>query len=252
MTIITAIASQKGGVAKTTTAVNLSAGLAKKNKKVLLVDIDPQSNSSRVLFGEYSMLKKEDTIYQTIIDNKDLILYPTSVENLEVVPSHILLSNADIELAGAFKREERLKIHLDKIKANYDYIFIDCPPSLNWLNYNALVASDRIIVPVSPGYFELESIYQINKTISEIQTQINPNLKISGYLYTIADNTTLSKVSLRVLRQTYPEYVLTNIIPRNVDAKEAFANHQDIFSYAPHSISAEAYARVIKEVYGVE
>jgi chromosome partitioning protein len=250
MAIVTAVASQKGGVAKSTTSINLSAGLAKKGKRVLLVDIDPQSNSSRVLLHNYADLRKENTLWNSIINNHPLKLYPTPVDSLQLVPSHILLSNADIDLQSVFKREERLKMHLDKIKGDFDFVFIDCPPSLSWLTYNALVASDKVLVPVSPGYFELESIIQINKTIYEIQ-QINPNLTIAGYLFTQGDNTTNSKVSLKVLRQTYPEYALTNIIPKNVDARDASASKMDIFTYNHKALAAEAYMRVIQEVYGI-
>src|SRR3954454_7688785 len=173
MTIITAVASQKGGVAKTTTSINLSAGIARTGKKVLLIDIDPQANSSRVILHNYSDLKKDDTIWNTIINNQPLKIYPTDISNLYAVPSSILLSNADIDLQSVFKREERLKIHLDSVRDKFDFIFIDCPPSLSWLVYNALVAADKVLVPVSPGAFELESLIQINKTIFEIQ-QINP------------------------------------------------------------------------------
>ncbi len=252
MTVVTAIASQKGGVAKSTSSINLSAGLARKGKKVLLIDVDPQSNSSRVFLKDYLNLKRDETLYDTIINNKSLHVYQTPVEGLDIVPSHILLSNADIDLQNAFRREERLKIHLAEIKNEYDFIFLDCPPSLNWLTYNALVAADKIIVPVSPGFFELESINQINRTIYEIQNQINHDLKIAGYLFTIGENSTGSKVSLKVLRQTFPEYTLTNIIPKNVDARDASAAKMDIFGYNPKAIAAEAYMRVIKEVFNVE
>jgi chromosome partitioning protein len=250
MAIVTAVASQKGGVAKSTTSINLSSGIARKGNKVLLIDIDPQANSSRVLLSQYQSLKKEDTLWNTIIDSKPLKLFDTKVANLQVVPSHILLSNADIDLQSVFKREERLKMHLDKVKEDFDYVFIDCPPSLSWLTYNALVAADRVLVPVSPGFFELESIIQINKTIFEIQ-QINTNLKIAGYLFTMGDNTTNSKISLKVLRQTYPEYALSNIVPKNVDARDASTARMDLFSYNPKALAAEAYNRVIQEVYGI-
>jgi chromosome partitioning protein len=251
MGTVTAIASQKGGVAKTTTSINLSSGIARTGKKVLLVDIDPQANSSRVLLHTYSELKKEDTVWNTIIKNQPLKVYPTHVSNLNIVPPSILLSNADIDLQSVFKREERLKMHLDKIKDDYDYVFIDCPPWLSWLTYNALIAADKVLVPVSPGAFELESITQINRTIHEIQ-QINPHLKIAGYLFTMGDNTTNSKVSLKILRQTYPEYALGHIIPKNVDARDASTAKMDIFSYNPKALAAEAYQRVIEEVYGIK
>lgn len=251
MTIITAIATQKGGVAKTTTAINLSGGLARKGKSVLLIDVDPQANSSAVLYPDLNELRSSDTLYDTIINNQPLHIYSSNVPGLDIVPSHILLSNADIDLQNAFKREERLKVHLDRIKDKYDYVFLDCPPSLNWLTYNALVAADNIIVPVAPGRFELESITQINRTIYEIQTQINPDLKIAGYLFTIGDHTTGSKVSLKILRQTYPEYTLNTIIPKNVDARDASSAKQDIFGFNSKSNAADAYMRVIEEVFNV-
>ncbi len=250
MSIITAIASQKGGVAKTTSSINLSSGIARKGKKVLLIDIDPQANSSRVVLHNYSDIRKDDTIWNTIINNKPLKIYPTKIDGLSVVPSSILLSNADIDLQSVFKREERLKMHLDKVKDQFDFIFIDCPPWLSWLTYNALVAADRVLVPVSPGAFELESIIQINKTIFEIQ-QINTNLKIAGYLFTMGDNTTNSKISLKVLRQTYPEYALSNIIPKNAAARDASTAKMDIFAFDRKALAAEAYTRVIEEVYGI-
>jgi len=251
MAIITAVASQKGGVAKTTTSINLSSGLARTGNKVLVIDIDPQANSSRVLLHSYSDLRKDETIWNTVINNQPLRVYPTEVANLHVVVSSILLSNADIDLQSVFKREERLKIHLDQIKHEYDYVFIDCPPWLSWLTYNALIAADKVLVPVSPGAFELESIIQINKTIYEIQ-QINTSLKIAGYLFTMADNTTNSRVSLKILRQTYPEYTLNNIIPKNVDARDASTAKVDIFTYNSKAVAAEAYQRVIEEVYGIK
>jgi chromosome partitioning protein len=250
MAIVTAIASQKGGVAKSTSSINISAGIARKGKRVLIIDIDPQANSSRVLFHDYNSLRKEDTLWNTIINNSPLRIYETEVKGLKIVPSHILLSNADIDLQAVFKREERLKIHLDKVRDDFDFIFIDSPPSLSWLVYNALVAADKVLVPVSPGAFELESLIQINKTIFEIQ-QINPALTIAGYLFTMGDNTTNSKMSLKVLRQTYPEYTLKNIVPKNVDAKNASAVKQDIFTYNHKANAADAYQKVIEEVYGI-
>jgi chromosome partitioning protein len=129
MTVVTAIASQKGGVAKSTSSINLSAGLARKGQRVLLIDIDPQSNSSRVFLKDFLKLKKEETLYDTIINNRPLHVHPTPVQGLDIVPAHILLSNADIDLQNAFRREERLKIHLEAIKDSYDFIFLDCPPS---------------------------------------------------------------------------------------------------------------------------
>lgn len=253
MTKITSIASQKGGVSKTTSSISLAAGLARKGKKVLLIDIDSQANASKVLLPNYTQLKKDQTVYVTIIERKPLPIHKTSVPNLDVVPSHILLSNTDVELTTAIDhREARLKEQADKIKNDYDFVFIDCPPALSWLTLNAFTASDQVIVVISPGYFELESINQINKTIYEVQQNFNKDLAIRGYLFGMADNTINSKTSLKILRQAYPEYTLTNIVPRNVDLKDASMNRQDIFAYNSKSIGAEAYDRVIEEVFNVK
>src|SRR6266571_2903788 len=168
--MIISIASQKGGTGKTTTSISLAAGLARKGKKVLLVDIDSQANSSKVLLHNYQAIDKDQTIYQTILKRQSLPIHQTNVQNLEIAPSHILLSNTDVELTSAIDhREERLKRELDTIKTKYDYIFIDCPPALGWLTINSFTASDKILVIVSPGYFELDSLVQIGKTIEEVK-----------------------------------------------------------------------------------
>ncbi|MCU0493057.1 MAG: AAA family ATPase, partial [Chloroflexaceae bacterium] len=179
--MVISIASQKGGVGKTTSSISLAAGLARQNKRILLIDIDSQANSSKVLLPDYEKLKADDTIYRTILERKLLPLHPTTIPGLDVVPAHILLSNTDIELTSAKDhREARLKRELDKIKGNYDHIFIDCPPALSWLTINAFTASDNVIVIVSPGYFELDSIIQISKTIEEVREFFNPELELMG------------------------------------------------------------------------
>lgn len=248
--MIVSIASQKGGTGKTTTAITLAAGLARQGKKVLLVDIDSQANSSKVLIAQYQTLRKESTIYATVLQRKPLILSPSSIRNLSIVPSHILLSNTDIELTTAKDhREARLKVELDKIKQKFDLVLIDCPPTLSWLTINAFTASDRVMVVVSPGYFELDSIVQISKTIEEVKEYFNPNLGLLGYLFTMSDPTLNSKTSLKILRQTYTDSVLKTVIPRNTDIRDAHFNKQDIFSFAPRAKSAEAYAKLIQELF---
>ena len=162
--MIFSIASQKGGVGKTSSCISLSAGIARKGKKVLLIDIDSQANSSKVLLPNYPQLQKHQTIFTTILDRNTLPIHNTQIPNLDIVPSHILLSNTDVELTTAIDhREERLKRELDLIKHNYDYIFIDCPPTLSWLTINAMTASDKVIVIVSPGYFELIQLSKLAK-----------------------------------------------------------------------------------------
>jgi chromosome partitioning protein len=248
--MIISIASQKGGTGKTTTSLSLAAGLARRNAKVLLIDIDSQANSSKVLLPHYQELRKEQTLYQTILESKPLIIHPTTIQNLSVVPAHILLADTDMALTTALDhREARLKRQLDEVEALYDYVFIDCPPALSWLTINAFTASDGIIVTIAPGYFELDSVVQISKSIQEVRGYFNPSLQLLGFLFTMSDSTTNSKTSLKVLRQTYPDSVLRTIIPRNTDIRDAHFSKQDIFTFSPQSRAAEAYTRLIDELF---
>ncbi len=248
--MIVSIASQKGGTGKTTTSISLAAGLARKGKKVLLVDIDSQANSSKVLLHHYPTIDKDQTIYKTILQRQPLSLHPTQIPNLEIAPSHILLSNTDVELTTAIDhREERLKRELDKIKGNYDFVFIDCPPALSWLTVNAFTASDKVIIVVSPGYFELDSIQQINKTLLDVKTYFNPGLKLMGYLFTMSDPTINTSTSLQIMRQTYTDDVIKTVIPRNTDIRDAHFNRQDIFSFNPSAKAALAYDKLIQELF---
>src|SRR6266700_1814578 len=203
--MILSIASQKGGTGKTTTSISLAAGLARQGKKVLLIDVDSQANSSKVLLHNYPSIPVDQTVYRTILDRKPLAIHPTSVSNLDMVPSHILLSNTDVELSSAKDhREARLKRELDTGQSNYDHIFIDCPPALSWLTLNAFTASDQVLVVVSPGYFELDSIAQLSKTIAEVKEYFNPGLALKGLLFTMSDPTINTTNSLTILRQMYP------------------------------------------------
>lgn len=248
--MIYSIASQKGGVGKTSSSISLSAGIARKGKKVLLIDIDSQANSSKVLLSNYPQFQKQHTIYATIIERSPLAIHKTQVPNLDIVPSHILLSNTDVELTTAIDhREERLKRELDAVKHNYDYIFIDCPPTLSWLTINAMTASDKVIVIVSPGYFELDSIVQISKTIKEVKEYFNPNIDLAGFLFTMSDPTVNSKTSLQILRQTYTGTVFNTIIPRNTDLRDAHFEKKDIFSFNPNAAAAQAYDKLINELF---
>src|SRR3954463_3121890 len=197
--MVFSIASQKGGTGKTSTSISLAAGLARKGKHVLLVDIDSQANSSKVILPEYQKIPKDRTLYSTIIDRQPLQVHPTPIANLDIVPSHILLSNTDIELTTARDhREARLKRALDSVQAGYDHVLIDCPPTLSWLTINAFTASENVIVVVSPGYFELDSIVQISKTIEEVREYFNPGLHLLGYLFTMSDPTVNSRTSLKI------------------------------------------------------
>lgn len=247
---VISIASQKGGVGKSTTAISLSAGLARQGKKILLIDIDSQANTSKVLIADYLNYKKEETVYQTILGRQPLVIHPTSVPHLDIVISHILLSNTDIELTTAKDhREARLKQELDPIKDRYDYVFIDCPPALSWLTINAFTASDKVLVVVAPGYFELDSIVQMGKTIQEVKEYFNPTLSLLGFLFTMSDPTVNSRTSLKILRQTYTNDVLKTVIPRNTDIRDAHFSKKDIFSFNPEAKAAQAYQRLIAELF---
>ncbi len=248
--MVSSVASQKGGTGKTTTSIALAAGLAHHGYRVLLVDTDEQANASKVLLHAYQDLTKDQTIYQTILDHKPLPVHPSSILNLDVVPAHILLSNTDMELSTAKDhREARLKTELDRIQGQYQHVIIDCPPDLGWLTINALTASDGVVVVVAPGYFELDSIVQISKTITEVQELFNSSLKLLGYLFTKSDPTNNSAVSLRILRQTYTDRVLRTVIPQNTDIRDAHFNKVDIFTYNPNAKSALAYQRLIEELF---
>jgi chromosome partitioning protein len=249
--MVISIASQKGGTGKSSTGISVGAGLARLHKKkILIVDIDSQANTSKVLLPDYLSLKKEQTIYTTVLERKPLPVHSTSIPNLSVVPSHILLSNTDVELTTAKDhREARLKTQLDRIKDDFDYVFIDCPPALSWLTINAFTASDQVLVVVSPGYFELDSIVQLNKTIDEVREFFNPDLELVGYLFTMSDPTINSRTSLQVLRQTYTDDVLKTVIPRNTDLRDAHFQKTDIFSFNPKAKAAKAYQKLIKELF---
>ena len=249
--MIISIASQKGGTGKTSTSISLAAGLAHKGKRVLLVDIDSQANSSKVLLPDYSHnTTKRRHIYATIIERKPLPVHQTRVANLSIVPSHILLSNTDIELTTAKDhREARLKSELDKIKDQYDFVFIDNPPALGWLTLNSFTASDQVLVVVSPGYFELDSLAQLSKTLAEVREYYNPTLGLLGYLFTMSEPTINARTSLQMLRQTHTRQVFNTVIPRNTDLRDAHFNKQDIFSFNPSATTAQAYDKLIREVF---
>ena len=252
--MVTSISSQKGGTGKTTTTLTLATGLAKRGKRVLVIDMDSQANSSKILIPDYQkIIGSQNTICEVILEKRlEMPVHASTIQNVDVVPSHILLSEADIALTSAMDhREARLVKALDPIKDNYDYVFIDCPPSLSWLTLNALTASDEVIVVISPGYFELDSVKQISKTIGAVKENFNPELVWRGILFNMSEPTNNSRISLQVIRQTF-DNVFKTVIPRNTSMKDAHSNKESIFQYDPTSKSAQAYDRLISELYGKE
>lgn len=247
--MVISVASQKGGVGKTSTAISLAAGAARRGRKVLLIDIDPQANSSKVLVNDFVSLRAEDTIYTTIIKRNPIPYYPTQVEGLFISPSHILLSEASITLTVARDhREARLREQLGALIEQFDHIFIDCPPSLDWLTLNAFTASNRIVVVTSPGFFELDSLVQLGKVVEEVREFYNPGLELFGFLFNMSDPTVSSRESLKILRQTYTDQVFKTVVPRNVDLRDASFAKQDIFAYKADAKTAEAYQKLIEEM----
>lgn len=246
---IIAIANQKGGVGKTTTSVNLSACLAHIGKKVLLIDTDPQGNAtSGVGINKGDV---QNCIYDILIDDvpmKDVIL-PTKVPQLDCIPATISLAGAEIELVSTISREVRMKHAIQEIKADYDYIIIDCPPSLGLLTINALTASDSIVIPVQCEYYALEGLSQLLSTIRLVQKHLNENLVIDGVLLTMFDaRTNLGIQVIDEVKKYFQDKVYKTIIPRNVRLSEAPSHGEPIILYDARSRGAEVYLELAKEV----
>ena len=244
-----AIGNQKGGVGKTTTTVNLGAALAFQGKKVLIIDMDSQGNATSGLGIERADVKQ--SVYEVLVDQIEAAgaILPTSRENLWILPSTLQLAGAEIELATADHRESRLKQAIEPIKADYDYILVDCPPSLGQLSLNAFTASDTILIPVQCEYYALEGLSQLLNTIRLVQRTYNKNFRIEGVLLTMLDaRTNLGYEVVEEVRKYFQEKVYQTIITRNVRLSEAPSYGQLVIDYDPKSRGAEMYMDLAKEV----
>lgn len=244
-----AIANQKGGVGKTTTAINLSACLAEKGMKVLTIDIDPQGNTTSGLGIDKSVLK--ETIYHMLIDECTIeqCMRESIIKNLFVLPSDINLAGAEIELIGVENKEYLLKKHVERIQGFFDYIIIDCPPSLNTLTVNAMTTADAVLVPIQCEFYALEGLSQLIHTISLVKKRLNPKLEIEGVVFTMFDaRTNLSLQVVENVRQNLSHNIYKSIIPRNVRLAEAPSHGLPISVYDPKSAGTEAYRDLAEEV----
>ena len=237
-----AVANQKGGVGKTTTTINLSAALAEQGKKVLLVDLDPQGNATSGVGVDKRDL--ENTVYELFVGRTTLDFL-----NLSVLPANINLSGAEIDLIDMENREYHLKDILQQIKDDYDFILIDCPPSLNMLTVNAMTAADTVLVPIQCEYYALEGLSQLIHTINLVKKRLNPHLQLEGVVFTMYDaRTKLSMQVVENVKQTLKENIYNTIIPRSIKLAEAPSYGMPITAYAPTSPGADAYRLLAMEV----
>ena len=249
MSKIIALSNQKGGVGKTTTALNLATGLAACGKRILVVDFDPQGNTSTGFGIEKINLEKDS--YALLMGNAswDEVVIQSNVPNLDVIPATIHLSGAEVELVPVMAREKRLRDALADAKNHYDYIFIDCPPSLGLLTLNALTAADEILIPLQCEFFAMEGLSQLFQTIELVKKNLNPSLKLSGVLLTMFD--TRNKLSAMVeadVRRHLDEKVFTTVIPRNVRVSEAPSHGRPVLLYDVKCAGARAYMRLAAEL----
>ena len=245
---VISVANQKGGVGKTTTTVNLSTILAKKGKKVLLIDTDPQGNATS---GLGITKEVELSVYDVLVGDTEIneTIQETAIKNLKVCPSNISLAGAEVQLVSMMSREQRLKAKLDIIKNDYDYILIDCPPSLGLITLNAFTASDTVLIPVQCEYFALEGLGQLLNTVNLVKKHLNKNLEIEGALLTMYDaRTNLSNQVVKEVKKYFENKVYKTVIPRNVRLSEAPSYGMPITIYDPRSKGAKAYEKFAKEL----
>ena len=245
---IISVANQKGGVGKTTTSVNLSTILAKKGKKVLLIDADPQGNASSGVGIDRNDV--ELSVYDILINEIEVndIVKKTNIKNLNLCPSNINLAGAEVELVSVMSREHRLKEKLDKIKNDYDFIIIDCPPSLGLITLNAFTASNSVLIPVQCEYYALEGLGQLLNTINLVKKHLNKDIEIEGALLTMYDiRTNLLIQVVKEVKKYFNDKVYKNVIPRNVKLSEAPSYGMPISIYDPRSKGAKSYEKFVKE-----
>ncbi len=245
---IIAVANQKGGVGKTTTSITLSAMLAKKGKKVMLVDADPQGNATSGLGIEKKM---ENSVYELLVEDISVneIIKETSIKNLKVCPSNINLAGAEVELVSMVSREQRLKEKLDEVKQEYDYIIIDCPPSLGLITLNAFTAANSVLIPIQCEYYALEGLGQLMNTIEIVRKHLNKTIQIEGALLTMYDiRTNLSNQVVTEVKKYFGDKVYKTVIPRNVKLSEAPSYGMPITVYDSKSKGAKSYEKFVKEL----
>jgi chromosome partitioning protein len=246
---IIAVANQKGGVGKSTTAINLSSCLAELNQKVLLIDIDPQGNATSGVGIDKNNV--ENTLYELLVEESKLedCIIENVYENLSLIPSNVNLSGAEIELVGIEGREFLLKNHIDSIRSQYDFIIMDCPPSLNVLTINAMTTADSVLVPIQCEYYALEGLTQLIHTIELVQQRLNPDLIIEGVVFTMYDaRTNLSLQVVENVKANLNQSIYKTIIPRNVRLAEAPSYGMPINLYDKKSVGAESYRLLAEEV----
>ena len=249
-----AIANQKGGVAKTTTAVNLGAGLALKGRQTLLIDMDPQANATFAVLGPRQV---DGNVYDLLLKERPFteVVHKTSQPRLDIIPSHIDLAASEVELISQVGGQTQLKTKLLEAaeELNYDYILIDAPPSLGLLTINTLAAADEVLIPVSTSIFALNGIAMLENTIKRVRRGLDrPNLKIMGVLCTMFDNTNVARDVIDETRRHFGDTVFATVIPKNVKLEEAHSRIESIFTYANDSKGAEAYRDLVEEILARE